>query len=538
MNFFNRALKNVTRKLSKSILLLLTFFVIGNFVIVGLGISQASENAKIATRRKMRAVVTYEIDYDAINEYVNSLTDQEEIDEFYNNGFPKISINDVTDILADERVLTANALYTSQFYQTEDLDYVHLNNQAEEQMDQTESCYIDVDGNEICQTYMNPAFFVKANYYPNMIEFVENSFQIVDGRFYTQEEIDDDANVALIPQALADQNGLRVGDTVSFYTTDPNSLAQGSYLADTGITVDDIRLDLEIIGIYTHNQAVDPSSDNYDWLYPYENPDNMVLMPATTIAAQSLKIQQASFDHFAELYPDDEYYQNPANRPTEELVSYISDVTILLNDPLEVEPFVAEHGQDIPQFTVMNANNDEFDRLSRPLDTLSLFANFIVWLVVINAVVIITLVTALTLKTREYEIGVLLSIGASKFKIVAQFFVELALVAIIGFTISIGTGSLVAGKIGEAVLDYQITTSGVNEESDDIYYPDYESIWDTDYTTDITLDDLVGEYSVSISPLIILEIYVLGLGIVLVSILIPSLMIMRFNPKRILMNQN
>ena len=42
MNFFQRAIKNITRRKTKSILLLITFFVIGNFVIIGLGVSQAS----------------------------------------------------------------------------------------------------------------------------------------------------------------------------------------------------------------------------------------------------------------------------------------------------------------------------------------------------------------------------------------------------------------------------------------------------------------------------------------------------------------
>ena len=66
MNFFNRAIKNVTRRLSKTILLTIAFFMIGNFVIVGLGVANATENAKTLTRQKMRAVVTFRTDYDAI----------------------------------------------------------------------------------------------------------------------------------------------------------------------------------------------------------------------------------------------------------------------------------------------------------------------------------------------------------------------------------------------------------------------------------------------------------------------------------------
>ena len=101
----------------------------------------------------------------------------------------------------------------------------------------------------------------------------------------------------------------------------------------------------------------------------------------------------------------------------------------------------------------IDANNDTFKKLARPLDTLSLFSNIIVWIVAINAIVIITLVTALTLKTREYEIGVLLSIGVSKMKIVAQFFVELIIGALIGFTLSVASGSLVAQQVDKMVMD-------------------------------------------------------------------------------------
>jgi ABC-type antimicrobial peptide transport system permease subunit len=46
---------------------------------------------------------------------------------------------------------------------------------------------------------------------------------------------------------------------------------------------------------------------------------------------------------------------------------------------------------------------------------------------------------------------------------------------------------------------------------------------------------MFSQYHVSISPLLIIEIYILGTGVVLISILIPSAMIMRLNPKQILL---
>ena len=537
MNFINRAIKNVTRKLSKSILLIITFFVIGNFVIIGLGVASAAENAKILTRKKMRAVVTYNVDYNAFWEYVEGLEDEDAQAEAYQN-YPSIKLSDVQELLKDSRVSTANAINTSQAYLYEGYSFVHLNNEAEQNMnDSGQECYWDENNEQHCYDYIQPAHFIKGNMFTNMIEFVDGGYEIVDGRFYNQEEIDNAENVVLVSKAFAELNSLRVGDKYTVYTMSKND---GQWYEGIEFTDDDFITTFEIVGIFDHNHKITPDSSSFEWTYPYENPDNMLFMPSSTLFKSTLSYQQKIFDYYAQLYPEDEYYSDPKNRPSMDNFgdSQIYDVTFLLNDPLEVDSFVEEHNVNLPQFMKLDANNEEFNRLAKPLDTLNLYANFIIWLVVINAIVIISLVTALTLKTREYEIGVLLSIGASKLKIVAQFFIELALVAVIGFTIAVGSGSLVANKVGQTVLEYQIQESDVNGGSEEpIFRDDYESIWDTDYSSDVTLDDLISEYSVSVSPLIIGEIYVLGLGIVLISILIPSFMIMRFNPKKILMNQ-
>lgn len=94
MNFFNRALKNVTRKISKSVLLAVTFFLIGNLVIIGLGINNAAENAKILTRQKMRAVVSLELDYTAYYNDADKITDDDEREAFYKNP-PRLTMDKV-----------------------------------------------------------------------------------------------------------------------------------------------------------------------------------------------------------------------------------------------------------------------------------------------------------------------------------------------------------------------------------------------------------------------------------------------------------
>lgn len=537
MNFWQRAWKNVSRKTTKSLLLLITFFVIGNFVIVGLGVSSAAESAKILTRKKMRAVVTYGIDYKAVDKYVDGLENDEEREDFYQHKFPQINQADVKEILQDKRIKTANALALSQVYTIPGVnDFVHLGNKREENMngEGSKSCEVAEDGTSVCTTYQQPTLGLKANHFPDMIEFADKMYTLVEGRFYSQEDIDNKAKVVLISKALAETNNLHVGDTFSININDPNELNSDTGLK--GLKEEDIRLNLEIIGIYDHNAKVTKDTRNFDWLAPADNVDNQILMPATTYQDLQYNVMVKRFKNMAKANPDDPYYGDESNLMKPEEFFGLTDVTFLLNDPLQVDSFIREYKDKVGEFKQLSANNDEFNRLSKPLDTLSLYANVIVWLVVVNAIVIITLVTALTLKTREFEIGVLLSLGASKLKIIGQFFTELALVAVLGFTLSIASGSLIAHQVGRQVLDYQISSHDIQKEDENEYY--FSSVYNTDYTTDITIDDLVAEYNVSVSLPIILEIYVVGLGIVLISTLIPSLMIMRFNPKKILMSQN
>lgn len=537
MNFFNRAVKNVTRKLSKSVLLALTFFVIGNFVIIGLGVSSAASSAKTLTRQKMRAVVEYELDYTAYWNWADKLEDEEERTDAYSN-IPYLTEDEITNILSDERVKTVNATSTTQMY-GDGFEPVPLNNQYEENNSNSTytSCYIDSDGQEVCEesTYVDPDVMVKANAYPDMIEFADNMYILKEGRFYTEDEIAGGAEVCLITETLAEYNNLKIGDTIKLYTQNPVYMErEGNYYSEMGVTKEDILLELEIIGIFENTEKVDPAATNYDWMCTYESPENVVLMPDSTYIDIEYNLQCKDFEYGRDNYPDFEYYQDEANYPKKEDIMRKGSITILLNDPLEVESFVEDYTANMPDFREIDANNETFEQLARPLDTLTLFATFIVWLVIINAVIIITLVTALTLKTREYEIGVLLSQGVSKAKIVMQFFVELAIVAIIGFSVAVLSGSAVAGQVGQKVLEYQVDFSGLNEEEEDDYF--YYDAWNSNYFTEVSLEDMVAEYEVTISPMIIGEIYVAGLGIVLVSILIPSMMVMRFNPKRILMS--
>ncbi len=524
MNYLQRAFAYVKRRMAKTILLMITFFLIGNLVILGLGISQAAENAKIMTRKSMRAVVSYEVDYNKYYEYVDSLTDQDEIEAAYRN-WPKLSAQVASELSKDQRVKAFNYMINRPAYSI-NFENVPLGNENEK----SNGSYTDDNGNEI--QYRDPNIMLYANYYPNMIEMEDGTFTLESGKYFTQSDIDSAAKVVCITKELAEQNNLHVGDTINLSTMDPSSLKN---MENEGQDVGALTLDLEICGIYSTVKEMDTSDERFKWASPYESPKNIVLLPMTTLINCTQAINSVQRTLHPDWYTDEDFerLQDQEIQPT--------TVVYLLDDPLNVEAFVSEHEGELSDYTKLNANDETFKKLARPLDTMSFFSNIVVWIVVINAVVIISLVTALTLKTREYEIGVLLAMGVSKIKVVMQLFMELFAIAIIGFTLAVASGSLMAGKVGDQVLNYQTASDAQSDTPDQYedtyYYSDY-GFGSSDYFTRISQEQMLAQYHVSVSPLLIGEIYLLGTVVVLVSIVIPSFMIMRLNPKQILLEQN
>ncbi len=522
MNFIMRAWRYVTRRKAKTVLLMITFFLIGNLVILGLGISQAADNAKILTRQSMRAAVRYEIDYDSFWRYADSIEDEDERQEAYRH-YPKLSKEVADQIAEDSRVKAVNYMNNNVVYAS-GFSNVPVGN---EENRGGGGYYVDENGEQ--HEYIEPNIMMYGVMNPNMIEIAEETWTIAEGRFLDDSDINGARDSVIITKDLADQNGLRVGDEISITTMGGYELQE---MENMGLTQEDATMTMEIVGIFNTSAEVDPNSDRFQWMSAYESPKNIIVVPMSYWAEWYEPIVRAQYEYYAREYGSEVDIDTALTELTNP-----STVVFLIDDPLHVEEFVEDYEGKLDEYTILNANNDTFRKMARPLDTLSFFANIIVWIVVINAIVIISLVTALTLKTREYEIGVLLSMGVSKLKVVGQLFAELIIIAIAGFTLAVASGSVMAGKVGEAVLEYQ-TASEAQYEDGNEYGQTYYWAGDGNYFTEVSQEQLLSEYHVRVSPKLIAEIYILGTGVVLLAIVIPSFMIMRLNPKQILLEQN
>jgi len=60
-----------------------------------------------------------------------------------------------------------------------------------------------------------------------------------------------------------------------------------------------------------------------------------------------------------------------------------------------------------------------YQQMLQPLNNVSSFAKNIVILVAVAGVIILTLIIMLSIRERKYEIGVLLSLGESRVKVIS-----------------------------------------------------------------------------------------------------------------------
>ena len=137
-----------------------------------------------------------------------------------------------------------------------------------------------------------------------------------------------------------------------------------------------------------------------------------------------------------------------------------------------------------------------------------------------------------SIKDRNYEIGVLLSFGEKKTKIIGQFIIELVIIATIGFILSIGTAKIASQKLANVIIENQETQSETNEK-----FGRGDRGFGMRPTMNISKNkdvEVVKTVNVDTSVKDIIILFGLGYIIIISSMVIPSIKILNTDPKSIL----
>ena len=128
-------------------------------------------------------------------------------------------------------------------------------------------------------------------------------------------------------------------------------------------------------------------------------------------------------------------------------------------------------------------------------------------LIVIGAIVVLTLILILWIRERTYEIGILLSIGFSKFRIMSQFILELVFISLPALIVALLSGSILISQLLGAI---------VTDESAFVQGGIYQQGFGLDNITSL------------------LQCYAVLIGIIVISVVAASATILVKKPKDIL----
>lgn len=238
--------------------------------------------------------------------------------------------------------------------------------------------------------------------------FSSKTNRLTSGRQLTSA--DSGTNNVMIESELAKADSLKVGDTIKVKTTSGKKTYQ-----------------LKIVGIYK------ASSSASTQMGPGASD------PANTIYTSNT---------FANTVKGSKY-ANTAD-----------SVTFTISNPSEVNN-VKTAGKKLISTSKysLSANDASYQSVKSSMNDIKSFANKIVWLVSIAGTIILALIVMLQIRERRHEIGVLLSMGESRIKIIGQLFAELAMVMVVALVIAGIGGQFIGNKLGNQLVSQQTSST-------------------------------------------------------------------------------
>lgn len=482
------ALLSIKKSIDKTILLIVLMCVIANLVIAGLSIKSATTKSMEQVRTSLGSDVTLSYNMQnmmknrdkgaAMNETVSSITltmaDQLKTLKYVKNYNYTVNVGVISD----------------------DIEPVAMNVESETTTQandrQMPGGYND---NQPRMLDENDFTVVGNTTMENLSDFTEENYVLKSGRLLTAD--DEKTANCVIESNLAGDNDLSVGDTFTVIATNSDE--------------EEISVKLTIVGIY----EIETTSQMGGTMSNRQNPINQIYTGLST--AQKLNDSTAN----------------------------ITSATYYLDDPDHIDAFkeLAQSSTDIDFETyTLDANDQVYQRSIRSLENMEQFATIFLWVVVGAGSAILCLILILTMRSRFYEFGVLLSLGQAKIRIILQQFIEVLMIAIVAFTLSLGTGKMVSNVVSSMLESTQNNQNQmVMEIPDDEQNSDTQTSNATEKNTNFFNKAMQSptdtELDVSLTSSTILQLAQITGLICLVSVVLPSIYILRLSPREILVKK-
>lgn len=234
-------------------------------------------------------------------------------------------------------------------------------------------------------------------------------------------------------------------------------------------------------------------------------------------------------------------------------------VTFAVYDPAQLDNIISKvkdlSSIDWRAFEV-TTNNQTYLEAAAPLQKIQTLVTTMIFVIALVSAIILSLVLTMWGRSRIHETGVFLSLGIGKIKIISQYLTEVLMIAVLAFGFSYLTSNAVINQLANGLLQQ---TAPANEEetagivtqikegysSDDISISIKDSSALSDMPlqqenrTDIEISAVETETDeeqlhVTVDAYNMLQLYMIGIVIIVLSVGISSLTVMRLKPREIL----
>lgn len=494
-SMLKRSFLSIRRKLGRTIILTLIFFMMANLVLAAITIKTAVAAQMSYAKSTLGGTVTVQADMDAIREAQK--------EEMENGGDRKEMFKNMVRPAVD--VETANKIAEYSEY-VKDYSYEISSSANSAELEVVESEGGDMGGgpggfgrrgmeSSEDATLDSDMTIYGINAYA-YISGVQNESMTIKGGTYFDEDSNDKA---MISYEFAELNDLKVGEKFkikNIYT--------------------EKEIELEVVGIYDSSEERASANAIY------------------------MNIETA-----AKFLSDDGYNDGKFN---------VSNVNYYMINSEKAEEFVERVNVDFPELSENNlkiaVDTSEYGAMSSSIESVGSFATTIIIIVIVAAIIIVTLIVTINVKDRRYEMGVLLSLGAHKRNIVGQIATELVIVGTIGFVLASISGTFLAKSMGQSILESQIAASSQQSERNfgrpgaqmggnmnGPEMPSNNSVKSSNgnmkqrimanQKADVKLD-------INATPIDFLLLFVTGYAVIVFALIMPSVNILRYQPKEIL----
>ncbi|EAC9872000.1 ABC transporter permease [Listeria monocytogenes] len=500
MNFFKRAWLSMKARKGRSVLQLIIFTVVCVLILSGFTIQSAADKASELAREQLGGTVTLTVDRE---KQMQAMRDEAaSSDSSSTESKPQfesspIDVSDANELAKLNHVASYN-YYSSTQALASGFDPIESSGDTSSSSDETSTTTESQGpgggqgGPQMVDADLSISGLLDS---ATSTDFEAGTSELTSGVAITFA--DKDKNVAMVEENLAKENDWKVGDSFTVTSSDGNT-----------------KVTLKIVGIYKTTDSGSDMAQNFSFLNPY----NKVYVPYTV--ANTIKGSD---------------YKNT-----------VDSAVYTMDDAANISAFEKEAKKvdsiDWDTFK-LDANDTLYQQMIGPINSVASFSKNVVYIVSIAGALILGLLVMMQVRDRKYEMGVLLAIGEKRGKLIAQFFVEILIVALVSFGLAAASSHYVAQLAGNQLLAQQNSSTTETTTTTENRGPGGSGQGGGPGGFGQSMSNLtknteqIKELDIQVTLEDMLKMGGIGIGIAFISVLLPAALVLRMNPKTILTKQ-